>query len=119
MVAWQEEAEKINFGTSKMVFGTRAHKPSVRVKVKFSKRLQFGYLQDRVAKKLDRWKNKYFSNGGREVLLKAVIQAISTYVMSCFRSSTPICGDIEAMCVKFWWALNQMIRRFTGKIENP
>lgn len=47
-----------------------------------SKRLQFDYLRDRVAKKLDRWKNKCFYEVGREVLIKAVIQAISTYAMS-------------------------------------
>lgn len=38
-----------------------------------NKRLQFGYLRDRVIKKLDSWNNRFFSEGGREVLLKSVI----------------------------------------------
>lgn len=32
-----------------------------------SKRIQFGYLRDRVAKELDGWKNRFFSEGGRKV----------------------------------------------------
>lgn len=68
-----------------------------------SKRVQFGYLWDRVAKKLDGWKSKLFSEGGREVLFKAVIQAIPTYAMSCFRMPSTIIHEIEAMCANFWW----------------
>ncbi|KAL5564541.1 hypothetical protein UlMin_027705 [Ulmus minor] len=46
-----------------------------------NKRLQFGYLRDRVVKKLQGWKEKFYSQGGKEVLLKSVIQAIPTYTM--------------------------------------
>lgn len=38
-----------------------------------SKRIQFDYIRDRVAKRLDGWKNRLFLEGGREVLIKAVI----------------------------------------------
>lgn len=38
-----------------------------------SKRTQFGYFRDRVAKRLDGWKNRFFSEGGREVLIKTII----------------------------------------------
>lgn len=49
------------------------------------------------------WKNRFFSEGGREILLKAVIQAILTYAMSCFRIPTTILNDIEIICIDFWW----------------
>lgn len=67
------------------------------------KRIQVGYLHDRVAKKLDGWKNRFFSEGGMEVLIKAVIQAIPTYGMTCFRIPSLINNTIESICAKFWW----------------
>lgn len=68
-----------------------------------SKRIQFRYLRDRVAKKIDGWKNKYFSEGGRETLIKVVIQVVPTYATACFRISSTICQEIEKMTANFWW----------------
>jgi hypothetical protein len=39
---------------------------------------------DRIWKKLKEWKEKSLSFEGKEVLIRAVAQAISTYYMSCF-----------------------------------
>lgn len=68
-----------------------------------SKRIQFGYLRDRVAKKIDGWASKHFSEGGREVLIKSVLQAVPSYAMTCFRIPGSICEDIERLCCDFWW----------------
>ncbi|KAL5567359.1 hypothetical protein UlMin_030523 [Ulmus minor] len=59
--------------------------------------------QDRVVKKLQGWKEKFFSHGGKEVLLKAVVQAIPTYAMTCFMIPDSILKEIEAACARFWW----------------
>lgn len=67
------------------------------------KKIQFGYIRDRVQKKLAGWRNQVFSAGGKEVLIKAVVQAIPTFTMSCFRLPGSICADINQMCAKFWW----------------
>lgn len=56
-----------------------------------------------MAKKLDGWKSRFFSEGGREVIFKAVIQAIPTYAMSCFRIPSTILKEIEAMSANFCW----------------
>lgn len=53
-----------------------------------SKRLQFGYLRERVEQKIKNWNNCFFSTGGREVLIKSILQAIPSYAMSCFNNSS-------------------------------
>ena len=44
----------------------------------------FSYLKDRVWKKLQGQKGMMLSRAGKEVLIKAVIQAIPTYIMGVF-----------------------------------
>lgn len=53
--------------------------------------------------KLQGWKETILSQAGKEVLFKAVIQAIPTFAMSCFKLSVGLCKDIKAMIRKFWW----------------
>ena len=49
------------------------------------------------------WKEKLLSQVGREVVLKAVVQAIPSFAMSCFKLPVGLCNDIESMIRKFWW----------------
>lgn len=68
-----------------------------------SKKEVFGYLKDRVWDRIKRWNDRDFSMPGREVLIKAVLQAIPTYVMSCFLLPSSILQDIEKIVRQFWW----------------
>ena len=45
------------------------------------KKESFNYIKEKVWRQLQGWEAKLLSQAGREVLLKAVIQAISTYTM--------------------------------------
>ena len=67
------------------------------------KRASFNYIKERVWRKLQGWEGKLLSQAGREVLIKAVIQAIPTYAMGCFKLPMGLCNEIEVMIRKFWW----------------
>jgi hypothetical protein len=63
----------------------------------------FAYIKDRVWSKLQGWRERLLSQAGREVLLKAIVQAIPTYSMSCFRLPDCLCSDLEGLMCRFWW----------------
>ena len=68
-----------------------------------NKRASLNYIKDRVWGKLQGWKEKMLSQVGKEVLLKAVVQAIPTFAMSCFGFPISLSQDIEMLICKFWW----------------
>ena len=68
-----------------------------------NKKASLNYIKERVWAKLQGWKEKLLSQGGREVLLKAVVQAIPTFTMSCFKLPVGLCKEIEMQIRKFWW----------------
>ena len=66
-----------------------------------SKREIFSYIRENVDKRLASWKNKLLSKAGKEILIKAVIGALSIYTMSCFKLLTTICKEIERLTSRF------------------
>ena len=68
-----------------------------------AKKKSFSLIKERIWKKLKGWKEKLLSQAGREILIKAVIQAIPTYTMSCFRLFKGLIKEIESLIRKFWW----------------
>jgi hypothetical protein len=63
----------------------------------------FAYIKDRVWQKVNSWSNKCLSKAGREVMIKSVLQAIPSYVMSIFLLPDTIISAIEKMMNSFWW----------------
>ena len=39
----------------------------------------------------------------KEVLIKAVVQAIPPYTMGVFQLLVKLCEELNALCAKFWW----------------
>ena len=63
----------------------------------------FNSIKDKVMRRLQGWKEKLFSQAGREVLIKAVVQAIPTYAMSCFKFPAGLCSKLSSMAIRYWW----------------
>jgi hypothetical protein len=71
------------------------------------KKAIFGYLRDRVWKRIQQWSGKHLSKAGREVLIKSVAQSIPTYCMSTFLLPTTLGDEIQRMLNSFWWGSNR------------
>lgn len=69
-----------------------------------SKTQALQWLKERIWNKLQGWKEKLLSPAGKEVLIKAVIQAMPSYVMSVFLLPKNFCDDISRMVSRFWWS---------------
>ncbi|CAL8167914.1 unnamed protein product [Prunus armeniaca] len=70
----------------------------------------FGTVKDRIGKRISGWKEKLLSRAGKEVLIKAVLQAMPTYSMSCFRMPKGMCKELHGLMAKFWWSKSKNMR---------
>ena len=50
-----------------------------------NKKESLRYIKERVWNKIQGWREKLLSQAGKEILLKAVVQAIPSFAMSCFK----------------------------------
>lgn len=66
-----------------------------------SKQEIFSLLRDRVWRRINGWGERTLSSAGKEILIKAVLQAIPTYNMSCFRLPNYLITSIEAAIRSF------------------
>jgi hypothetical protein len=63
----------------------------------------FVYLLERIIDRLKGWKERFLSMGGKEILLKAIIQAIPVFAMGVFKITKQLCKDINDAMAAFWW----------------
>ncbi|KAL5555861.1 hypothetical protein UlMin_038097 [Ulmus minor] len=63
----------------------------------------FLFIKNRVWDKLGGWNGTGFSAAGKEILLKAVVQAIPTHAMACFKLSKQLVRDLHRLIANFWW----------------
>jgi len=54
----------------------------------------FAYIKDRVWQTINSWSSKFLSKAGREVMIKSVLQAISSYIMSIFQLPSTLINSI-------------------------
>ena len=67
------------------------------------KKDSFNYIKEKVWRKLQDWEKKQLSQVRREILIKAIVQDIPTYTMSCFKIPLGLYNEIESLIRKFWW----------------
>ncbi|XP_058783747.1 uncharacterized protein LOC131658475 [Vicia villosa] len=73
-----------------------------------SRKDTFKYIKDRVWKKINSWSSRSLSQAGRETLIKSVLQAIPSYIMSIFLLPSSLSDEIEKMMNSFWWGHNRI-----------
>ena len=69
-----------------------------------SKTKEFEYLKERIWQKIQGWQERLLSKAGKEIMIKAVAQAIPTYAMSCFDLTKDLCEEISSMICRYWWS---------------
>jgi hypothetical protein len=69
-----------------------------------SKQNSFENLKEKIWKRIQGWREKLLSMAGKEILIKAVAQAIPTYAMACFDLTKRFCDQVRAMISRYWWS---------------
>ncbi|CAM8905799.1 unnamed protein product [Rhodiola kirilowii] len=63
----------------------------------------FKFIVDQIWQKVQGWKEQTLSMAGKEVLIKAILQAVPTYAMMCFKLPESLCKRIVGIVSRYWW----------------
>jgi hypothetical protein len=66
-----------------------------------SRNLAFKNIIEKVSQRLENWKVEFLSQARKEVLLKAVVQAIPTYSMGVFQLPISLCRELNQLMQNF------------------
>lgn len=66
----------------------------------------FAFVMDWVWKRISSWNGHTLSKAGKEIMIKSVLQAIPSYVMSTYLLPQSVCDEIEKMMNSYWWGSN-------------
>jgi hypothetical protein len=71
----------------------------------------FAFIKDRVWQRINSSSIKCLLKAGQEVMIKFVLLAISSYVMSLFQIPDTLITSIERMMNSFWWGRGRSTHR--------
>lgn len=80
-----------------------------------SKISALSWIKERILKKIEGWKESLLNQAGKEVLIKAILQAIPSYTMAIVRFPKTFCKSICASIARFWWRSGRKDRGFDWK----
>ena len=66
----------------------------------------FAFLKDNLMHRVNGWTGRWLSKGGKEVMIKSILLALPTYVMSTFLLPLEICENLASAIAQFWWNSN-------------
>ena len=64
----------------------------------------FSFVQERLNNRVNGWTFKFFTKGGKEVIIKSVVTALPNHVMSCFRIPKTVMKKLTSAVAQFWWS---------------
>ncbi|KAM0834186.1 hypothetical protein ACQ4PT_063778 [Festuca glaucescens] len=70
---------------------------------------KFQMLQEQLAKRILLWND--LSQGGKEIMIKAVAQSLATYIMGVFKLPLSVCDDLTKLVRDFWWVSSNGARK--------
>jgi hypothetical protein len=72
---------------------------------------KFQNLQSKLSKRLIEWGDSVQAQNAREILIKAIAQAIPAYVMGVFKLLDSVCDDLTRLIRNYWWGAEQGKRK--------
>ncbi|CAN1269326.1 LINE-1 retrotransposable element ORF2 protein [Linum perenne] len=69
-----------------------------------SKSETFKFMMERLSARAAGWKSVLLSAGGKEVMVKAILQALPSYLFSVFLLPDTMLKKMDAIVARFWWA---------------
>ncbi|CAM8948104.1 unnamed protein product [Rhodiola kirilowii] len=63
----------------------------------------FRCITEKIWRRISDWKCKFLSAAGREVLIKAVLQALPIYTMSVYKLPEKCIQEVTKLILRFWW----------------
>ncbi|XP_038997132.1 uncharacterized protein LOC120121932 [Hibiscus syriacus] len=70
----------------------------------------FANLKDKFGSGIQSWNVRVLSQGGKEVFIKSVLQAIPMYAINCFLLPETLCKELEGLTARFWWQKTEVKR---------
>lgn len=80
-----------------------------------SKISALNWIKERIEMKIAGWKECLLNQAGKEILIKAVLQAIPSFAMSMVRFPKNFCSKICSSIARFWWKSKDWYRRIHWK----
>jgi hypothetical protein len=72
---------------------------------------KFKSTKEKFSKHASDWSEKYMSLEEKEILIKSVLQSISTYAMGFFKFLASLTEDLMQIITNFWWGDEEDRRR--------
>ena len=82
-------------------FGGRGSYLGLPEKLEGSKIQVFSFVQERLNNRVNGWTFKFFTKGGKEVIIKYVVTVLPNHVMSCYRLPKATAKKLTTVVAQF------------------